>query len=440
MARRYMPDPFVLAIALTFLVAILGIIVADGSLSERVGTTLSGWKAFLFEPPTASGGVNRKLLYFAFQMCLMLVTGHALASSPPIQRIVRRLARTPQRFDTAVLLVAFVACLMALVHWGLGLIVGAMIAREVGGELSRRNIPHHYPLLGAAGYTGLMVWGGGLSGSIPLAAAGQAGIALELTLFSPLNLVTSLLLLASIPLTARMLIPADEKEFIPCDDTRNEAEDDTSNHPKTPAQKMDQSRLMVLLLGWPALAILAYEVINGTSGLSFNNLNYAFLFAGLLCHGTPARYVEAVTEATRGCAGIILQFPLYFGILGILVVTGLAGIVTDALINVASESTYAIVTYFSAGLVNLFVPSGGGQWVVQGTIVMNGAATLGGDELLPKSIMALTYGDAWTNMLQPFWAVPLLAITGLRARDIIGYTASIMLVGGAITIACLSVF
>ena len=514
-ARRWMPDPFLLAVLLTFVVAVVAVFAgnafpADAGWLSRLGTTIGAWKQFVFEPPgSGADPVNRKLLYFAFQMCLMLVTGHALASSPPVARVVRRLASLPRDARGGVLLVAFVACAMALVHWGLGLIVGAMIAREVGRQAAVRGIPHHYPLLGAAGYTGLMIWGGGLSGSIPLAAAGQAGIPLSATLFSGLNLVISGALLLAIPLLCVLLVPKDRTTWVPFtadagSDTTDDEEDGAPGQSTsralhvaglglgalaaailsdafveatigwgarrwiygalnalvvvvvvhrgvvllvrfamarrgdaTPAERLEMSELVTVLLCTMALGWLEAEIVRGSFKLSFNNLNFAFLFLGLLFQGNPIRYVRAVGDGAAGCAGIILQFPLYFGILGIMVVTGLGGLISAKLAAVASESFYPVVTYFSAGLVNFFVPSGGGQWVVQGKIVIEGAAAF--PSVIPKAIMALTYGDAWTNMLQPFWAVPLLAITGLRARDIIGYTATVMILGGALTVALLLV-
>ena len=142
----------------------------------------------------------------------MLVTGHALASSP-IAKGVQRIASVAKDARSGAMLTALVACTMALVHWGLGLIVGAMIAREVGRSLSQRNIPHHYPLIGAAGYTGLMVWGTGLSGSIPLAAAGQKDIPLTETMLSSTNIIIATTLLLLIPIVAGLLVPAIE-EFV----------------------------------------------------------------------------------------------------------------------------------------------------------------------------------------------------------------------------------
>ncbi len=502
-ARRWMPDPFLLAVLLTLVVAaaavLFGNAFSDGAdLSDKLVTTVGAWKAFIFLPPKP---IDKALLYFAFQMCLMLVTGHALASSPPVARVVQAIARLPRTFGQQVVVVAFTACGMALIHWGLGLIVGAMIAREVGRQALARGIPHHYPLLGACGYTGLMIWGGGLSGSIPLKAVkpfaeGTAGVPLSDTLFSSMNFTICGTLLLAIPLFCLFLVPRNEAEFVPfdggaaTDDTEPEVRSNVAlalalaaavwsavvfvdmaadwgarrfiyagvnaaivalgvhrlislvirfftqtRSGRTPAEAMEGSELVVVLLCAMALGWLEYEILKGQFKLSFNNLNYAFLFLGLLFQGTPIRYVRAVGDGARGCAGIILQFPLYFGILGIMVVTGLGAVISAGVAELATETTYPIFTYFSAGLVNLFVPSGGGQWVVQGRIVIEGAAAF--PDLIPKSVLALTYGDAWTNMLQPFWAVPLLAITGLRARDIIGYTATVMILGGALTIALL---
>ena len=431
-SHRWMPDPFLFAVGLTFVVLLCGLALgnafpAGAGLGVRLDRSLTAWKAEVFAPGA---------LYFAFQMCLMLVTGHALASSRPVAAVVRRLAALPRTFSQMVLLTSGVACAMALVHWGLGLIVGAMIAREVGHEAVRRGIPHHYPLLGAAGYTGLMIWGGGLSGSIPLKAAeAPHRVGVDTTLFSSLNLGVSGALLLCVPLFCWLLVPRSPEGFAPFDGHASEPAPEAEGPPTTPAERIEHSRLVSLLLAALGLGWLGVEIGRSRFPLSLDNLNYAFLFLGILAQGTPIRYVRAVSEGARGCAGIILQFPIYFGILGLMKGSGLGGVISEAIVSLSNATTYPLLTYLSAGLVNLFVPSGGGQWIVQGDIVVTGARAFSG--VLPKSILALTYGDAWTNMLQPFWALPLLAITGLRARDIVGYTATVMLLGGLLTAALL---
>ncbi len=452
-----MPDPFVLAVLLTGIVFLAATFLgdaypADASFVERLEITLLHWKDHLFDG--GRGGVNKGYLYFAFQMCIMLVTGHALATSRPVGRMVGVLARLPRTAPAAVAMVAFVACFAALVHWALGLIVGALIARETGRQCARRGLAVEYPLLGAAGYTGLMVWGGGLSGSIPLKAMDYVppahlaasfpfpnGIPQEETLFSALNLIVCASLLLFVPFVAALLHPRKGEEIQECPDKAGEESAETeaaTGTQRTGVEKLESSAMLAMLLGGLGLLALLLDEWGQDFKLTFNKLNLLFLFLGILFQGSLMAYVRAVNEGVRGCAGILLQFPFYFGILGILFVSGLASQISEWMVSISSQATYPVATYFSAGFVNFFVPSGGGQWIVQKDIVIEGALQHG--DIVGRSILAMAYGDGWTNMLQPFWAVPLLAITGLKAREIIGYTATIMLFSGGLTVALLLLF
>lgn len=454
-ATRFMPDPFVLAVGLTVVVLLLGVLLGDAlpdaGLGERFTATLLSWKGYLFDPRRPDGSVIEGYLYFAFQMCLVLVTGHALATSRPVGRALGALARLPRTAPAAVATVAFAACALALVHWGLGLIGGALVARETGRQLRLRGVVVDYPLIGAAGYTGLMVWGGGLSGSIPLKAIDYRppaalaagfplpnGIPIELTLWSPLNLTICAMLLVLVPLVAWALHPRDPAACTPYDGPLALGADEL-DAPAAGRSRvvvwLERSRPPALLLAAMGLGALAIDGWRGDFRLDLNSLNLLFLFVGVAAQGSLIRYVRAISDGISGCAGIVLQFPFYFGILGILLATGLGGQVSRGMAAASTETTYPIFTFLSAGLVNLFVPSGGGQWIVQGDIIVGAA---GHDPaLIGKAVMALAYGDGWTNMLQPFWALPLLGILGLRARDIIGYTAAIMIVSGAAIMAAL---
>ena len=172
--------------------------------------------------------------------------------------------------------------------------------------------------------------------------------------------------------------------------------------------------------------------------MDLNFINLLFLGLGLLVYGRPVAYAKAITRATTGCAGIILQFPIYAGIMAIMVQSGLVRELALLIQDVATPETYGAFTFVSAGGVNLFVPSGGGQFGVQGPVVIQAATELG----VPygKAIMAFAYGDQWTNMLQPFWALPLLGITKLRASELIGYTAALMFLVAPIYLGALAVF
>jgi short-chain fatty acids transporter len=407
------------------------------------------------------------LLSFAMQMCLVLVTGHALAESPPVARFIRFLSHASQTPAQAAVLVALTAGLAAIINWGLGLIVGALLAREVGRVMEERGERVHYPLLAAAGYFGLMVWHGGLSGSAPLTVttvdemakvigadmAAQVGpMPLQTTIGSWHNLVITGGLLVFCPLLFGLLHPKRPSDIELYSDFR-QGELPTLPPPTSP-DELEQhvhlddkpSNLPEWLGRRPALAWLfaialaaglsrMVARVDGISNIGLNEINLAMLILGLAMHGSIDRYVAAVDTAVRGCGGIILQFPLYAGIMGMMKETGLGEQIAQAIVSRTTADTLPLFTFFSAGVVNLFVPSGGGQFAVQGPIILEGAVAA---QIEPaKMVMAMSYGDQLTNMLQPFWALPLLAITGVRARDIVGYTAIVMVAGATWIGVCL---
>lgn len=437
LSDRFVPDPFVLVLLLTFLVALLALLfgaeVQGLPYSERGALLASGWFDRFYNMP---------LMKFAMQMATVLITGHALAMATPVQRGIRALTGVVKTPQAAVVLVALVACLASLIQWGLGAIAGAFMAREMGRAFAEQSIPVHYPLLGAAGYAGFLVWHGGLSGSAPLAVAQDdhflvdtlGVIPVSETLFSPLNLVVTGSLLLIIPLLFWRMMPRNISQMTPI----NLANLRSSNHTSTSHDDshhfwllahLENTRLLNLVLGLAMVAVLThYFASRGLDGWNLDAINLAFLTLGIFLHPTPRSYAHSIADGAHGAAAILLQFPFYFGILGLLVTSGLIIQISDFFLSISTAKTFPLFTFLSAGIVNFFVPSGGGQWAVQGPVMMEAMVRLG---VSPhRAIMALSYGDAWTNMLQPFWALPLLGIMGLKARDIIGYTALVFLVTG----------
>lgn len=458
--RACAPDPWVTAVALTLLTAILGLCFGDfvpRQGAQPLASDFGGRCLALLDAWRSDDGIWY-FLKFSMQMCLILVTGHALAASRPVRRLLESLARMPRSTASAAALVGSVACCAAIINWGLGLIAGAILAREVGRSMTQRRVPVHYPLIVAAGYTGLMVWHGGLSGSAPLSMTTLSGaksvlreeylarlgpdlIPLHQTLFAPFNLIISGGMLILVPVVLAALAPRHVAQFVPAP-TALAADDATGS-------KLEDSPTIPdwLERSWPVAAILAmalaasvwrYASTRGFAAIGLNEINAAFLAIGLLLHGSLRSYAAAAEEGARGCAGIMLQFPLYGGIMAMMVASGLVREVSDLIVRVSTPDTLPVNTFFSAAVLNLFIPSGGGQWGVQGPIAMASAFELG---VSPgRLVMAVAYGDQLTNMLQPFWALPLLAITGARARDIVGYTCIVMLAGGAWITAGLLLF
>jgi short-chain fatty acids transporter len=442
---RITPDPFVLAVglSLTVLIAAItlgdwpGVPAADGLL-VRVGAGLESW---------GSTGLW-KLLAFGMQMVLMLVLGTAMAEAPIVRRGIGALARAAKGPRTLVAMTAAVSIGLSLLSWSLSLIGGAILAREGGRQAKLRGWQLHYPILCAAAYSGLMTWHGGLSGTAPLKAtnekdmievlgeqlAAQVGtLSLERTMFSPLNLfITGGLLLLG-PLLFAALTPreGEDPSAAPQPEALAGASLELSLPEPEPSgmlERIERSTVIVWALGLPLFAALVASLARkGLGNLDIDTVNLALWVLALLLHGRPHRFIAACEEGMKACTGIVLQFPLYAGTMAVMAASGLAAKLT-MIISAAGPKMLVPLTFLTAGLLNLFIPSGGGQWAVQGPIIMRAAIDLGVDT--GAVLMAMAYGDQWTNMLQPFWALPLLAVTGVRARDIIGYSFLWMLAGG----------
>ena len=442
LAHKLLPSPFTIAVLLTFLTFLLAFLFTDPQ--ENHSAFAEG---ILLGEYWQSGFWG--FLQFAMQMMLILVLGHALALTKPAGRVINVMLPFCSNTARAALIVTLMSVIVAYINWGLGLIFGAILARKVGEYASKNQLRINYPIIGASGYAGLMVWHGGLSGSAPLKVA-EAGhhlvdkigvIPAGETLGSDLNFVVVIATLVILPLVMYLVgsRTAPAAFSLPgTTDNENNDEQEVSG-----AEKLDHSIVLAYLLGGAMILLSLRTVVISQDklSLSFLNLNFInfFLFGlGLILTGSIYKYLKGVREAVQGAAGILIQFPLYAGIMGIMSESGLITLISNHFISISTQFTFPLFTFISAALVNIFVPSGGGQWIIQGPIVVEAALQLG----VPagKSIMALAYGDQLTNMLQPFWALPLLGITGLKAKEILPYTFILFVFGLIIFSACLMIF
>ena len=444
--KRILPSPFTIAILLslfTLLIAQFLTKPADVGHGTYLLKLVSSWEAGLWD---SSGGG----LYFAFQMMLILVLGHILALTPAIDKAIQRILNYCTTTTSSVVIVAISAILVGLINWGMGLIFGAIIARKVGEKFARENKPLNYGLVGAAAYVTMMVWHGGLSGSattksmeagyIPnmMKEIGSTGvfpdsIPFEATIGSSLNIMVIIACIILIPLVLYFIAKKTKSaERVPVFEERLTSRTVESTKDKQGAEKLDFSKIFGIALGLIILLIGFYKAVTyeGESTLGFIQLNFInliFLGLGLTLHKTINNFSSALQEAIGDVSGILIQFPFYFGILAIMKSSGLIVLFSDAITSVATAYTLPLFTFISAGVVNFFVPSGGGQWAVQGPIILETAQQLGAD--LPKSILAMAYGDQLTNMLQPFWALPLLGITKLKPQQLLPYTFLLFVLG-----------
>jgi len=257
------------------------------------------------------------------------------------------------------------------------------------------------------------------------------GVAVGETIFTTFNLAIAIVLILTLPILVRFMIPPKEETFeIDPSLLETKIEDKVDEKAeKTPAERIENTPVISIILFTGALLYLIYYFGEGGT-LTLNIVNFIFLFSGILFHWTPKRYIVALYEAVRGSGGIILQFPFYAGIMGMMVSSGLAELISQWFVSISTEFTFPFFAFISGGIVNFFVPSGGGQWAVQGPIMLPAAMEIGVESA--RAGMAIAWGDAWTNMIQPFWALPALGIAGLKARDIMGYCIIALLYSGVI--------
>ena len=433
--ERWMPSPFLFAIILTYVVLVAGIVVEGASPVAMAGYWQDGFWV---------------LLTFAMQMVLILVTGYALAYHPWVQGLISWLTGLPSSGKQAVVLVGVIAMVVSWVHWGLGLIVGAVMAREMGRQAHERGLSVHYPLLCVAGYMGMgLTWHWGLAASAPLLMNTPGNVFIEQgvvdgllstseTIFHPytLALVVTSIIYASIALY--LLSPPEEAtesitEYVPAGQLRSAAADggevegaDASGEAaETIGDRIDNSRLLGAVIALTGVALSVWTFAQeGLGALNLNVVNFLFLFLGLALFTRPAAYEDAFADAIPATSGIILQFPFYAGIIGMMNSSGLSETLAEALVSLSTPATFPAVAWITAGIINIFVPSGGGEWTVIGTTILQAANELG----VPAGQATIAYavGDAHTNLFQPFWALPLLGITGIRAREMFGYAVTML--------------
>ena len=417
--ERHYPDPFIFLIFLTAAAFLLALTLTETTFSE------AAW---------AWGGGLSLLLSFMTQICLTLIAGHALAHTDFVQRLLKRSAQLPRSEAQCYAWVALVSGTCTFISWALGLVAGALMAKQLAKVGEERQWRLHYPLLVASAYSGFIVWHMGYSGSAPLFVAteghalqGLVGlIPVSDTIFAPWNILTAVIILVAVALVCPHMRPSTDESIVIGQDKLKRETPLVSNPSSGLASRLNNARSLSFLLGAAVLTYLSLWFAREGLSLNLNIVNWSFLAAGLLLARSPFHYAELIARAVHTTAPILLQFPFYAAIMGLMTDTGLVSVISSWFTGFATQDTLPLWGFLSGGLINLFIPSGGAQWVVQGPVFLEAASDLGTDPALV--VMSIAYGDQWSNMIQPFWAMPLLAIAGLHLREIMGYTFIIFVV------------
>ena len=400
LVENFYPDAFIFVIVLSVLTFLLAVFNTDSSIIE----TFEAWGTGL-----------PKLFTFTAQICIIMITAHALAHTKPVENILSKIGSYPASQMQAYALVTFISGLASLFAWSFGLIVGGIVSKFVAIGCAKKRIKIHYPLLVASAYSGYVIWHMGYSSSAALFVSSadhslinKIGIIpVTDTIFNPFNITIAIFTLLIITIVNPLMRPNNDSEINEIDSnvfrfTDKSDSDDMNKKFRSPAQVIENNRF----------------------------ISFSFLGIGLLLSNSPIHYVKLVNRASITVGPIILQYPFYAGIMGIMADTGLINVLAEKISSIATADTLGFYSFLSGGLVNMFIPSGGGQWAVQGPVMIEAANYL---NVKPYVIvLGVAYGDQWTNMIQPFWTIPLLAIAGLHMRQIMGYTFVIFIITGVI--------
>ena len=416
-SERWMPSAFSIAVILTLVIFLGGIFLGKSSLTDCIRHWGNGFWL---------------LLEFGMQMCLMLVSGYLVASSPIIRRFLNFLTDLFKTPSSAIAGLAMLSMSLSWLNWGLGIIGGAVLARLFANKFTQLDLR----LIVAVAYLGLgCTWHAGLSASAPLLIAtpghfleSEIGIInVHETIFHPFNLILTSVVLGSLtifvwylaqwtPLTSSQML----SQRIPLQNTEILSHPkNKKNHQWSLATFFDKGYWLNGLIGIVGLLWLIITWIDGNLEVTINSINFLLLFLGMSLHKNPQSVAQSARGAVTFIHGIVLQFPFYAGMFGIIQGTGLSEILGNGFVSIASPKTLPLLVYWYSGVINYFVPSGGSKWVIEGPYLVFAAQSL--DVPINKVVLAYAWGDMATNLLHPFWALPLTTATGLEFREILGY-------------------
>lgn len=423
-AERIIPDPLVFCIIFTVVIFVAGVLVT--------GNAPLAMAQFWYDGIWSQAA-------FAFQMSFMVVCCAVTARSELVSRGLDRLAAAVQRPAAAVLMLMVFGYLASFINWAFALIVTPILAMA----LSQRIRGLHFPMLIAAGYS-TMILGQSLSptGTIYALLAGDHPLAerigvmsQSITTYNPANVVIWVVLAALTTLIAMKTRPSKTEvvEFRQEHAPESAPEPEPDEFPGSTADRLNSSRLLMWALGTLGTVMIVFTVAqNGLfSSLSLSFVIFIFLIANFFLYNTPARFITAYRDNMKLATDVMIQFPFYGGIAGMMAASGLGTVIVSFFTSISTADTLPFFTYLSSSLVNLFIPSQGGQWIVQGEITVDAALQTGAS--LPLIVNAFVYGDQATNLLQPLYVIPALAVVGMRLRDVWGYMAFLWCIWFAVT-------
>lgn len=433
---RYFPDAFIFALVLTLLAMLFAMLFTDSGPISVLGYWFDGVPM---------------LFTFAFQLIITYAAALVLVDTPVMQRMIKKMSSMVKKPSSAYVSVSIVGAVTSFIGWYIGPIITALFARAIGQNVKGVD----YRLLSAVSYASFTVSLTGISGTIPLFVATEGNFTeilggiypLQETTFSVLNIATAIAIVV-VTTIIFYVVGKNKTDIVTFHDlaikhevetaAAIEAEEHTEDilvQKGTLSDKINNFRPTILVIGLLGVVYLLYFFVkNGINGLNLNSVAFIAIILGFLVHKNPMTYMNSFSKNITATSSIALQFPIYGGIAAILIESGLADKVTLMIVSVANQTTFPLFTFLISGVINMFIPSAGSQFTATAAFIIPAAQELGVE--IPRAILAVTYGDIWTNLVQPFWALlyfPILAVgTRLTVRDFLGYCLPILLAVGLI--------
>lgn len=421
-ADKIIPDSFVFCVILTLIVFVLGLAVTGtGPI-----TLINSWYSGLWS-----------MISFAFQMSFMVICCGAAAKSPQVEKILKKVASLPKSRATAMVILLVFGLASSLINWAFSLILTPILAMQ----LSKNVKGMHFPLMIAAGYSTMILgqsWCPSASAYALLATEGHfladkiGVIPQSLTTYNPVNTVL-FFILAVVTILIGIMTKPPKHEVVSYEGYKDKDHEEAVIENMTPADKMNNNKVLMYILGIAGIIVIGYSfATKGFIGsLNFNFVIFLFLTLNTFLYNTPIKFVGAFKDSIQPATQVMMQFPFYGGIMGIMSGSGLTGVMANALIQVATTTTMPFFAYLSASIVNLFVPSQGGQWIIQGPVLVEAAQAINAH--IPTVVNAFILGDEATNLIQPLYVIPALALVNIKLKDVWGFMAFIWFIWAIVT-------
>jgi short-chain fatty acids transporter len=412
--ERVVPDAITTSIAL--LVVLVGLALAIGT---PLQTTLDAYYRGLWN-----------LLAFTMQMTLILVLSLILGATPLLRDLIRSAARLPRTVPQVVAGAVLATALVAYANWGLSIALSPLIAIHFCREAEARGLRVDFLFLLSTLAGAGAIWQFGLSGSAPLLVATPGHfleqttgvMPLATTIWAPATIALVLSFTLATIAVGCACMPRNVRpvsEFAEATATVERAPEDDAPRVRTLAAWLEHSPLtivplLVMLVAWIGMHFFVKQL-----SLDINAMNTIVLTLGLLLHRSIFRFTRALRDAVGLAWPIVLLYHLYAGVAGLIQFTPVGEFLVRLADPILTYTTFPVLTVILSAIVSFFIPTSGGQWLIQGFVTVEAAESIGASA--QRGLLALGVGDHMGNLMTPFWAVVGAGIARVDFRLVFGY-------------------